>query len=62
MEMNLHSTERSLSHEVARLSDIIHSCERLCLLTTRTLLLCAAASPRSEGDEAAPLAFIPSVS
>jgi hypothetical protein len=61
METNLQSAEQSLSDEVTRLSDTIHSCERLCLLTTRTVLLCAI-SPTKDVRKEPPVAFIPSVS
>src|SRR5262249_53189274 len=41
MDTDLQPTEQSLSDKITSLSDTIHSCERLCLLTARTVLLCA---------------------
>jgi adenylate kinase family enzyme len=55
------SADRSLSETVTALSDTIRACERLCLLTSRTVSRCAVSLDENEADKA-PLAFIPSVS
>jgi hypothetical protein len=60
METNAQAAKRSLADEVTRLSDTIHSCERLCLLTARTVLRCAVSL--DEAGEKTPVTFIPSVS
>jgi hypothetical protein len=60
METSAQAAKRSLAVELSRLSDNIHSCERLCLLTSPTVLRCAV--PLGATGEKAPVTLIPSVS
>src|SRR5580704_502520 len=53
--------QKSLSDEVSGLSESIRVCERLCLLSARTLLRSTVSLNEKAGTEA-PLAFIPSIS
>lgn len=48
----------SWSHDIARLTDTITACERLCLLSSRTIVECATPIP---GREAGVETFIPSI-
>jgi hypothetical protein len=53
--------QKTLSDEVSGLSDTIRVCERLCLLSARTLLRSTVSLNEKAGTKA-PLAFIPSIS